>query len=162
MRLNPRTAPDLGVENDENDWTPTSARAMMHRKSTALGTVRAVLTGRVRGYTRPGSHSAIDKQPREGPVPVDASGLSGDEQGDSRVHGGPDKAVHCYAWAPRCSEEFLRIPVLAEPLRRCSGEVLYPEGRSWDGAFGALGLNPDLCGRVGMSQPLTRRRLPQA
>jgi len=63
-----------------------------------LGTVRAVLTGTALAYTRPGSRSAIDKQPREGEVRVDASGLSGDEQGDRRVHGGPDKAVHCYAW----------------------------------------------------------------
>ena len=64
----------------------------------ALGTLRTVLTGRAQPYTRPGSRSAIAKQARSGPVAVGAEGLDGDEQGDLRVHGGPDKAVHCYAW----------------------------------------------------------------
>ncbi len=63
-----------------------------------IGRVRAVLTGKVRPYTRPGSLSAIDKQPRSGSVAVNLLGLEGDEQADTRVHGGPDKAVHCYAW----------------------------------------------------------------
>ena len=66
---------------------------------TALGTLRAVLTGRAQPYTRPGSRSAIAKQARSGPVAVGAEGLDGDEQGDLRVHGGPDKAVHCYAFS---------------------------------------------------------------
>ena len=64
-----------------------------------LGRVRAVLTGQVRPYTRAGSMSAIAKQERTGPVAAGPLGLAGDEQGDPRVHGGPDKAVHCYAWA---------------------------------------------------------------
>lgn len=64
-----------------------------------IGTLRAVLTGRVRPYTRPGSLSAIDKRPQHGPVAVNLLGLEGDEQADTRVHGGPDKAVHCYAWS---------------------------------------------------------------
>ncbi len=46
-------------------------------------------------YAR-GSRSAIDKQPRAGKVFCGALGLAGDEQGDTRVHGGPDKAVHHY------------------------------------------------------------------
>lgn len=66
---------------------------------TAIGSVRAVLTGRAMAYTRPGSRSAIHKRRREGVVAVGPLGLEGDEQGDLRVHGGPDKAVHCYAWA---------------------------------------------------------------
>lgn len=61
--------------------------------------VRAVFTGRAVPYTRPGSFSAIDKQPVAGALEVHAEGLSGDEQGDRRVHGGPDKAVHVYPWA---------------------------------------------------------------
>ena len=64
-----------------------------------LGRLRAVLTGRALPYTRPGSRSAIAKQARGGPVGAGPLGLDGDEQGDLRVHGGPDKAVHCYAWA---------------------------------------------------------------
>ena len=62
-----------------------------------LGRVRAVLTGQVRPYTRAGSMSAIAKQERTGPVAAGPLGLAGDEQGDPRVHGGPDKAVHCPA-----------------------------------------------------------------
>lgn len=65
----------------------------------ALGNLRAVLTGRALPYTRAGSRSAIAKQERAGPVEVCPLGLEGDEQGDPRVHGGPDKAVHCYAFS---------------------------------------------------------------
>jgi len=64
-----------------------------------IGQVRTVLTGRVRPYTRPGSTSAIDKAPRTGAVAVGPLGLEGDEQADLRVHGGQDKAVHCYPWS---------------------------------------------------------------
>lgn len=65
---------------------------------TVIGRVRAVFTGRAVPYTRPGSFSAIDKRPVAGAVETHAEGLSGDEQGDRRVHGGPDKAVHVYPW----------------------------------------------------------------
>ncbi len=60
--------------------------------------LRSVLLGRAVPYTRPGTRSGIDKKPLEGPVRVTPNGLAGDEQGDPRVHGGPDKAVHQYAW----------------------------------------------------------------
>jgi MOSC domain-containing protein YiiM len=58
--------------------------------------IDAVLTGRAVDYTRPGSRSAIDKRAIEGPVRIGPEGLAGDEQGDRRVHGGPDKAIHHY------------------------------------------------------------------
>ena len=60
------------------------------------GKVRMVLRGAVQplGHTT----SAIDKQPVHAPVAVHADGLEGDAQADRRVHGGVDKAVHCYAW----------------------------------------------------------------
>lgn len=64
--------------------------------TTRLATVEAVLTGRAVDYTRPGSRSAIAKQPVTGPVAIGPEGLAGDEQGDRRVHGGPDKAIHHY------------------------------------------------------------------
>jgi len=63
-----------------------------------IGRLRAVLTGPARPTARPGQRSAIDKTPCTGAVAVGPLGLAGDEQGDLRVHGGPDKAVHCYAW----------------------------------------------------------------
>lgn len=44
-----------------------------------------------------GQLSAIVKHPVAGPVHVGFHGLAGDEQGDKRVHGGPEKAVHFYA-----------------------------------------------------------------
>ena len=65
----------------------------------AVATLRARLTGAALPYTRPGSRSGIAKQPRSGPVAVSTLGLEGDEQGDPRVHGGPDKAVHCYTFS---------------------------------------------------------------
>jgi len=43
-------------------------------------------------------YSAIAKQPVPGDsVWLDWTNLSGDRQGDPRVHGGPDKTVYCYA-----------------------------------------------------------------
>lgn len=66
---------------------------------TPIGRLRAVLTGEVQPYTREGSLSGIDKQPRQGPVQAGLLGLQGDEQGDLRVHGGVDKAVHVYPWS---------------------------------------------------------------
>lgn len=56
----------------------------------------SLLTGSARPFTRPGSLSAIDKQPRQGPLRVTLLGIAGDEQGDLRVHGGVEKAIHHY------------------------------------------------------------------
>lgn len=70
-------------------------------KTVSIGQIHAVLRGRAVPCTRPdgspGGRSAIAKQPVAGPVQVGPEGLEGDEQGDRRVHGGPDKAVHQYA-----------------------------------------------------------------
>ena len=65
---------------------------------TLPGPVRidTLLTGRAVDYTRPGSRSAIDKRPVSDAVEVGINGIVGDEQGDLRVHGGPDKAIHHY------------------------------------------------------------------
>lgn len=54
---------------------------------------------------RPGSlpwrgrqvRSGFVKTPVDGHIALTDDGLDGDEQGDLRVHGGPDKAVCCYA-----------------------------------------------------------------
>jgi MOSC domain-containing protein YiiM len=66
----------------------------------ALAEVRvdALLVGVAKPYTRPGSRSAIDKRPLAGTTRIGELGLAGDEQGDPRVHGGPDKAIHHYAF----------------------------------------------------------------
>ena len=78
----------------------------------------AVLTGRAVDYTRPGSRSAIDKRAVEGPVRIGPEGLSGDEQGDRRVHGGPDKAIHHY---PRDHYASWRGEVGAHALLQAAG-----------------------------------------
>ena len=63
-----------------------------------VGLVVATLIGRAVPYTRPGSRSAIAKEAVGGAIDVDREGMAGDEQGDRRVHGGPDKALHLYAF----------------------------------------------------------------
>lgn len=82
-----------------------------------IGRVHAVLTGRAIPYTRAGTLSAIAKQLRPGRIAVELDGLEGDEQGDTKVHGGPDKAVHFYAYEhyPRWIDQLGAIPVLSGP-----------------------------------------------
>ncbi len=57
----------------------------------------AVHVGRARPFGPQGQLSAIDKTPVAGPVAAGPTGLAGDEQGDPKRHGGPDKAIHAYA-----------------------------------------------------------------
>lgn len=57
--------------------------------------IEAVCTGPAQPYAR-GSRSAIHKTPVTGRVRALALGLVGDAQGDPRLHGGLDKAVHHY------------------------------------------------------------------
>jgi MOSC domain-containing protein YiiM len=71
----------------------------MPQSLSIIGRLREVFVGMARPFTRPGSRSGIHKLPATGPVAVSVLGLQGDEQGDSRVHGGQDKAVHCYPWS---------------------------------------------------------------
>jgi len=59
-------------------------------------TLDAIHTGRAVPYTRPGSCSAIAKSLVSQAVRIHAEGIEGDEQGDRRVHGGPEKAIHHY------------------------------------------------------------------
>ena len=86
-----------------------------------LATVHTVLRGPARPYRRldgrDGGMSGIAKQAVAGPVAIGALGLAGDEQGDPRVHGGVDKAVHHYALEHYAAwrEELGHLPVLAEP-----------------------------------------------
>lgn len=52
--------------------------------------------GRVKALGQHGLMSGIDKRPVAGPIRVTRQGLAGDEQGDRRHHGGPDKALLHY------------------------------------------------------------------
>lgn len=82
--------------------------------TVALGTVRP-LPWHGRAVT-----SAIGKIPVQGPVEVGTLGLAGDEQGDRKHHGGPDKAVllypseHYAAWADEIGD--LTVPAFGENL----------------------------------------------
>lgn len=100
------------------------------KQTLEIGQVRAVLTGVVRSYTRPHSRSAINKQPHADAVAVGPLGLAGDEQGDPRVHGGPDKAVHCYAWGHYAQWQ-ASLPPVATPLLQQPGA--FGENLSLDG-----------------------------
>jgi MOSC domain-containing protein YiiM len=44
-----------------------------------------------------GQRTGIFKQRHAGPVRVEMHGIVGDQHGDTRVHGGPEKAIHQYA-----------------------------------------------------------------
>jgi MOSC domain-containing protein YiiM len=59
-------------------------------------TLVAVLAARARPFGPQGKPSAIGKTPLADAVFIDKRGLSGDEQGDVRHHGGAEKAVHQY------------------------------------------------------------------
>lgn len=80
-------------------------------------TLNTVLTGKAVPYTRKGTVSGIAKLPREGSIVVTELGMVGDEQGDLRHHGGPDKAIHHYpfehyaTWAQELGEH----PMLQSP-----------------------------------------------
>ncbi|MDF2600705.1 MAG: hypothetical protein K0Q54_3528 [Methylobacterium brachiatum] len=60
--------------------------------------IDAVLVGPVAPLGLSGSSSGIAKTPRLHPVAVGLNGLAGDAQADLRHHGGPEKAVHHYAF----------------------------------------------------------------
>ncbi|MCE7902706.1 MAG: MOSC domain-containing protein [Gammaproteobacteria bacterium PRO9] len=88
--------------------------------------VRTVLNGTVAPLGS--TVSGIDKHPVSGAQRVEKLGLVGDEQGDLRAHGGPDKAVHCYAWShyPYWRDLLPGKPVLEAP--GAFGENLSLEG----------------------------------
>lgn len=84
--------------------------------------VLSVNVGRVKEqvFTALG-RSAIDKRPLVGPVRSTPLGLTGDEVGDVKHHGGPDQAVYAYAreeldwWSAELGEE-IRDGEFAENL----------------------------------------------
>jgi len=98
--------------------------------------IRAILTGRLAPLGRRGVASGIFKTPRDEAVEITRTGLAGDEQGDRRHHGGPEKAVHHYPF-DHYDRWLAEQPALREPLAR-------------EGAFGenvsTLGLaEADVC-----------------
>jgi len=85
--------------------------------SGASYVVDEVLVGKAVPFTRPGSRSAIAKTAVRGPQRVATLGIGGDEQGDLRVHGGRDKAIHHYPMDhyPAWQGDIGRHPLLDSP-----------------------------------------------
>lgn len=79
--------------------------------------ILAVMTGRAVRFRDADEHSAIAKQPVTGPVRVGFLGLEGDEQADRKHHGGPDKAIHHYAFDhyPTWTADLGDHPLLSAP-----------------------------------------------
>src|SRR5690606_41371629 len=84
--------------------------------------------GRLKPLGPKGVPSGIYKEPVEGPLQAQKEGLCGDEQGERRRHGGPDKALHAYP--VEHDEDWIRdLPELAEQIRPGAiGENLRPRG----------------------------------
>lgn len=72
----------------------------MTQTHTLIGTVRRVRAGKVTTQQWSGRtiNTGAAKTPRDGRVPVSVQGLDGDEQGNLKVHGGPNKAICCYPY----------------------------------------------------------------
>ncbi|WP_345937542.1 MULTISPECIES: MOSC domain-containing protein [Tistrella] len=60
--------------------------------------IPAIFAGPVRPLGPKAVPSAIDRQPVAGPVWLGPLGIVGDGRGDRRHHGGPEKALHHYAF----------------------------------------------------------------
>lgn len=76
-----------------------------------------VLAGRVAPLGTRGHVSAIDKRPAPGPWRIGVLGLAGDAQAEKKHHGGPDKALHHYAFDHYAAwrEEIGDAPLLRAP-----------------------------------------------
>lgn len=72
--------------------------------------------GQVQAMPGDGRPTGIFKQPVQNRVRVGVEGLEGDAQGDRRVHGGPEKALHQFA-----RPSYAR---LAEQFPECAGEFV--------------------------------------
>lgn len=79
---------------------PSDASAAWGHGRDLTGRVHTLAVGRVALLRHGGLDipSAIRKIPVTGTVMLSGLGLAGDEQADSVLHGGPDKAVSVYPW----------------------------------------------------------------
>ncbi len=62
----------------------------------ASGKLAAVHTGKIARLASDGRRTAFVKTAVAGPVGIHPLGVEGDQQGNLRVHGGPEKAVYAY------------------------------------------------------------------
>jgi MOSC domain-containing protein YiiM len=95
--------------------------------------VRTVITGiyvatEIASFPANGVPTAMFKMPVHKPVKIGREGIVGDHQADSRVHGGPEKALHHYA-ATNYPKLAARFPDIAEAFMSGSiGENLSASG----------------------------------
>lgn len=82
------------LESLENVVNPKSAAAVDRKNQ--LNRVNYVLIGQVAALGPEGVPSGINKCPVSRSVEVLHEGIAGDAQGDLKVHGGPEKALHHY------------------------------------------------------------------
>lgn len=68
----------------------------IHAKDPAVAVVERLFIGELAPLGPRQVPSGIDKKPASGQVAITRTGLHGDNQGDTRHHGGPEKAVHHY------------------------------------------------------------------
>ncbi len=79
--------------------------------------IERLLTGSVAPLGEPRTPSGIDKRPVTGRLWLGSEGLDGDAQSDRQHHGGPEKAVHHYAFEHYAAwrTEIGAMPLLRRP-----------------------------------------------
>ena len=94
----------------------------------ARGIIAQLRIGRPQPLAGAALLSAYHRQPVSGPVAVHALGLEGDQVGNTRVHGGPEKAIYAYPLAGYAAwrTEFPEIADRFQP--GAMGENLVVEG----------------------------------
>lgn len=70
----------------------------MKNSNSISGTIVGLFIGKPQSRWPGKPSSAIGKHSVDGPLAVQAQGLAGDQQADLTVHGGPEKAIHHYAY----------------------------------------------------------------
>lgn len=90
---------------------------MAQQASITSCALEGLLVGKVRPLGARSAPSGIAKAPVTTALTLTPLGLVGDEQGDTRVHGGPDKALHHYPLDhyPTWIAEIGSRPVLGAP-----------------------------------------------
>lgn len=64
---------------------------------SAISSIDSIFAGGLRCLEREGQRTGMYKRKMPGVARVTYQGIEGDEHGDLRVHGGPEKALHHYA-----------------------------------------------------------------
>ena len=73
-------------------------RRYRRRGSHMKATIQSLLVGAIQPLAGTSHLSGIDKHPTHDRLWLGTEGVTGDQQADRRHHGGPDKAVHHYAF----------------------------------------------------------------